>query len=137
MPAPTTANSPKTSNAAPVDTDVAWRAYTYDSLCPEPKKRSVHLSVSGTSVVCPTFRSIGAEQSGMSDRLHQIVDLLVAAIIAGTSTFIWSFVLPTGLALTLAGMFAAMYYFSRNPWGSPRGEAYNEWIDDLYDRFLP
>ncbi len=73
----------------------------------------------------------------MSDRLHQIVDLLVAAVIAGTSTFIWNLVLPTGLALTLAGMFAAMYYFSRNLWGSPRGEAYNEWIDDLYDRFLP
>jgi len=85
----------------------------------------------------PTFRSTDIEQGGMSDRLHQIVDLLVAAVIAGTSTFIWSFVLPTGLALTLAGMFAAMYYFSRNPWGSTRGEAYNEWIDDLYDRFLP
>jgi hypothetical protein len=30
-----------------------------------------------------------------------------------------------------------MYYFSRNPWGSSNGEAYNEWIDELYDRYLP
>ena len=33
--------------------------------------------------------------------------------------------------------FAAIYHFSRNPWGSPKGAAYNEWIDDLYDRYLP
>jgi len=39
--------------------------------------------------------------------------------------------------LWLATLFAAVYYFSRNPWGSPRGDAYNEWIDELYDRFLP
>jgi hypothetical protein len=30
-----------------------------------------------------------------------------------------------------------MYYFSRNPWGSQRGDEYNEAIDDLYDRYLP
>lgn len=49
----------------------------------------------------------------MSDRLFQIVDPLVAAAIAGTSTVICGFVLSIGLALTLAGMFAAVYYFPR------------------------
>jgi len=73
----------------------------------------------------------------MSDWLHQIVDLLVAALIGGTTTWLWAFALPPGLALTLGSIFAAMWYFSRNPWGSARGEEYNEWIDDLYDRYLP
>ena len=27
--------------------------------------------------------------------------------------------------------------YSRNPWGSQRGDEYNEAIDDLYDRYLP
>ncbi|WP_276251803.1 hypothetical protein [Haloarcula rara] len=73
----------------------------------------------------------------MVNRLHQLVDLLVAALIAGTSTVLWGFVAPPAVALWFATLFAAMYYFSRNPWGSPNGEAYNEWIDDLYDRYLP
>jgi hypothetical protein len=73
----------------------------------------------------------------MGDRLHQFVDILVAAVIAGTSTFMWGLALPPGLALTLGGIFAAMWYFSRNPWGSTRGDEYNEWIDELYDRYLP
>lgn len=65
------------------------------------------------------------------------MDILVAAFIAGTSTFIWGFVLPPGLALTLGGIFSAMWYFSRNPWGTPRGHEYNEWIDEMYERYLP
>jgi len=73
----------------------------------------------------------------MANRLHQVVDLLVAALIAGSSTVLWGLVAPPGVALWLATLFAAVYYFSRNPWGSPRGDAYNEWIDELYDRFLP
>jgi len=73
----------------------------------------------------------------MSDRLHQLVDLLVAALIAGTSTVIWGFVAPPAVALWIATLFAAIYYFSRNPWGTPNGDAYNELIDDLYDRYLP
>jgi len=73
----------------------------------------------------------------MSDRLHQLVDLLVAALIAGTSTVIWGFVVPPAVALWIATIFAAIYYFSRNPWGSPKGAAYNDWIDELYERYLP
>jgi len=57
--------------------------------------------------------------------------------LAGSSTVLWGLVAPPGVALWLATLFAAVYYFSRNPWGSPRGDAYNEWIDGLYDRYLP
>ncbi|WP_324756416.1 hypothetical protein [Haloarcula montana] len=70
-------------------------------------------------------------------RLYQLVDLLIAALIAGTSTFIWQSVLGPAIALWLSTLFAAIYYFSRNPWGSPRGEQFNEWIDDIYEEFLP
>jgi len=69
--------------------------------------------------------------------LHQVVDLLVAAVIAGTTTFLWGLVFPPAVSVLLGSIFASMFYFSRNPWGSPRGRKYNEWIDDLYDRFLP
>jgi len=73
----------------------------------------------------------------MVNRFHQLVDLLLAALIAGTSTVLWGLVAPPAIALWIATLFAAVYYFSRNPWGSPQGAAYNEWIDDLYDRYLP
>ena len=73
----------------------------------------------------------------MANRLHQLVDLLIAALIAGTSTVLWGLVAPPAVALWIATLFAAIYYFSRNPWGSPNGDAYNEWIDELYDRYLP
>ncbi|MFC7019721.1 MULTISPECIES: hypothetical protein [Haloarcula] len=74
----------------------------------------------------------------MGDRMHQLVDLLVSTIIAGTTIFVWQF--ATGspfIAVWLGTLFAAMYYFSRNPWGSTRGEQYNEWIDDFYEEYLP
>ena len=70
--------------------------------------------------------------------MRQVVDLLVATVIAGTTIFFWQ--LATGsafLALWLGTLFAAIYYFSRNPWGSLRGEQYNEWIDEFYDEYLP
>ncbi|MBX0295401.1 hypothetical protein [Haloarcula nitratireducens] len=73
----------------------------------------------------------------MANRFHQLVDLLVAALIAGTSVVLWGLVVPPAVALWLATLFAAMYYFSRNPWGTPRGEQFNAFIDDLYDRYLP
>ncbi|WP_254273273.1 hypothetical protein [Haloarcula marina] len=73
----------------------------------------------------------------MSNRLHQLVDLLVAALIAGSSTYLWGLVAPPAVALWIATLFAAIYYFSRNPWGSPRGEQFNDVIDDIYDRYLP
>ena len=67
---------------------------------------------------------------------HQMVDVLVSGLIAGLSSFLLSAFAPR-LAVTIGVILASMYYFSRNPWGSPRGDAYNEWIDELYDRFLP
>jgi len=67
---------------------------------------------------------------------HQMVDVLVAGLIAGLSAFVFGAVAPQ-LGVTLGVIFASMYYFSRNPWGSQRGDQYNEAIDDLYDRYLP
>jgi hypothetical protein len=67
---------------------------------------------------------------------HQIVDVFVAGLIAGLSTFLVSALAPQ-FSVTLGVILASMYYFSRNPWGSQRGEEYNEAIDDLYDRYLP
>jgi hypothetical protein len=67
---------------------------------------------------------------------HQAVDVLVAGLIAGVSSFAIGAVAPE-LAVTIGVVLASMYYFSRNPWGSSQGEAYNERIDELYDRFLP
>lgn len=67
---------------------------------------------------------------------HQLVDVLVSGLIAGLSAFLLGAVVPQ-LSVTLGVIFASMYYFSRNPWGSQRGEEYNETIDDLYDRYLP
>ncbi|MWG35583.1 hypothetical protein [Halomarina oriensis] len=69
---------------------------------------------------------------------HQLLDLLVAGLLAGIVTFV---LLPivgqTGF--TVALVLSCLYYFSRNPFGSSpeRGVEYNEYIDDLYDRVLP
>ena len=73
----------------------------------------------------------------MNDRMRQFVDLLIATVIAGTTIFVWQLVTGPVVALWIATLFSSMYYFSRNPWGSTRGEAYNERIDELYDRYLP
>lgn len=67
---------------------------------------------------------------------HQMFDVLVAGVIAGLSAFIIGAVAPQ-LGATIGVIFASMYYFSRNPWGSQHGEELNEAIDDLYDRYLP
>jgi hypothetical protein len=40
-------------------------------------------------------------------------------------------------ALVIGVVLASSYYFSRNPWGSPEGDRINEYIDDVYDRYLP
>jgi hypothetical protein len=69
--------------------------------------------------------------------VHQIADVVVAGLIAGLATFMVGAVIPPSRALTIGVLFAAMYYFSRNPWGSPDGDRYNDAIDDLYDRYLP
>ncbi len=68
---------------------------------------------------------------------HQIADILVGAFIAGVATFVLGAAISPYTATAMGAFFAAMYYFSRNPWGSPNGEAYNAAIDDVYDRFLP
>jgi hypothetical protein len=67
---------------------------------------------------------------------HQVVDILLSGVIAGAATFLVSAVAP-GYALVIGVVLASMYYFSRNPWGSPEGDRINEYIDETYDRFLP
>ena len=67
---------------------------------------------------------------------HQLVDVLVSGLIAGLSSFVIGALAPQ-LGVTIGVILASMYYFSRNPWGSQRGEEYNKAIDDLYDRYLP
>lgn len=64
------------------------------------------------------------------------VDILVAGVIAGVSSFFVSAVSPD-VSITLGVALACMYYFSRYPWGSRHGAEYNERIDDLYDEYLP
>ena len=67
---------------------------------------------------------------------HQVVDVIVSGVIAGLSSFLLSAFAP-GLAVTIGVILASMYYFSRNPWGSQNGDAINDQLDDLYDRYLP
>jgi hypothetical protein len=68
---------------------------------------------------------------------HQITDIAVGGLIAGLSTFLLAAVTSASFALSMGAFFAAMYYFSRNPWGVEHGHEYNEAIDDVYDRILP
>lgn len=67
----------------------------------------------------------------------QVVDILLGGLLAGVGTFVLGAVVSPSLAVTLGAFFAAMFYFSRNPWGSPDGAAYNDRIDDFYDQLLP
>jgi hypothetical protein len=67
---------------------------------------------------------------------YQIVDILIAGVIAGLSAFVLSAAAPR-FAVTIGVILASMYYFSRNPWGSQDGDEINRQIDDLYDRYLP
>ena len=66
---------------------------------------------------------------------HQTVDVLVSGLIAGLSSFLLSAFAPR-LAVTIGVILASMYYFSRNPWGSQNGDAINDRVDELYDRYL-
>lgn len=68
---------------------------------------------------------------------HQIADIVIGGVLAGVATFVLGAVVQPYLAISMGAFFAAMYYFSRNPWGSPNGAQYNQAIDDFYDRFLP
>jgi hypothetical protein len=67
---------------------------------------------------------------------YQVVDVVIAALLAGLSSFLVSVVLPE-FAVTTGIVLACMYYFWRNPWGAVDGAAYNERIDEVYDRVLP
>jgi len=67
----------------------------------------------------------------------QIVDILLGGLLAGVGTFALSAVVSPSFAVALGAFFAAMFYFSRNPWGSPDGDEYNDRIDEFYDRYLP
>ena len=67
---------------------------------------------------------------------QHIVDIIVAGLIAGVSSFLVSAVSPD-VSITLGVALACMYYFSRYPWGSRHGADYNERIDELYDEYLP
>ncbi|EMA53982.1 hypothetical protein [Halococcus thailandensis] len=67
---------------------------------------------------------------------YQIVDVLVAGVVAGLSAFVLSAITPR-FSVTIGVILASMYYFSRNPWGSQNGDDLNRRIDDLYDRYLP
>lgn len=68
---------------------------------------------------------------------YQIVDILLGGLLAGIGTFVLGELIAPYLAVALGTFFAAMFYFSRNPWGSPNGAEYNDAIDDFYDRYLP
>lgn len=67
---------------------------------------------------------------------HQVLDVAVAAALAGVTTYLLAVVVPEQ-AVTVGVMLASAYYFSRNPWGAPDGAAYNDRIDEFYDRVLP
>jgi len=68
---------------------------------------------------------------------HQAADVVIGGLVAGLSTFLLGAVVRPSMAVTLGAFFAATFYFSRNPWGSPDGDRYNDTIDDVYDRYLP
>ncbi len=67
---------------------------------------------------------------------YQFVDVVVAMILAFLTLVVFSTVFPA-FAFTMPTIVACTYYFSRNPWGSPKGEEYNERIDEIYDQWLP
>ncbi|WP_256685028.1 hypothetical protein [Halococcus qingdaonensis] len=67
---------------------------------------------------------------------YQIVDVLIAGMVAGLSAFVLSAITPR-FSVTIGVILASMYYFSRNPWGSQNGDDLNRRIDDLYERYLP
>jgi len=68
---------------------------------------------------------------------HQVADVVIGGLVAGVSTFLFGAVMQAYLAISIGAFLAATFYFSRNPWGSPDGDRYNELIDDVYDRYLP
>jgi len=68
---------------------------------------------------------------------HQVLDIVIGGVLAGLGTFVFGVAVQPSLAVALGAFFAAMFYFSRNPWGMQEGAELNDRIDDLYDRVLP
>jgi hypothetical protein len=70
--------------------------------------------------------------------LHQIVDIILAGLVAGLVAFPMSVVAPQ-VATSVGVAAASAFYFSRHPWGvgAEDGLAYNEEIDGIYERYLP
>lgn len=66
--------------------------------------------------------------------LYQTLDIVIAGILAGVTTFALATVAPN-VAVSVGVLAAGLYYFSRNPWGG-NGEEVNEAIDDVYARLL-
>lgn len=77
------------------------------------------------------------EPVGMSTA-HQIVDVLLAGLLAGSVAFALSIAAPQA-ATSVGVAAAAAFYFSRHPWGvsAETGREYNEQFDELYDQYLP
>lgn len=69
---------------------------------------------------------------------HQVVDIIVAGVLAGIVAFALSLVSPQA-ATSVGVAAAAAFYFSRHPWGvsADAGREYNEQLDELYERYLP
>lgn len=66
--------------------------------------------------------------------LFQALDIVVAGVLAGVTTFVLAAVAPN-VAISVGVLAAGLYYFSRNPWGG-NGDEVNEAIDDVYARLL-
>jgi hypothetical protein len=70
--------------------------------------------------------------------LHQIVDIILAGLVAGLVAFPMSVVAPQ-VATSVGVAAASAFYFSRHPWGvsAEDGMAYNEQVDQMYEQYLP
>jgi len=68
---------------------------------------------------------------------YQVLDILIGGLLAGLGSFVFGAVVQPSFAVALGSFFAAMFYFSRNPWGMQEGAELNDRIDDLYERVLP
>lgn len=68
---------------------------------------------------------------------QQVFEVLLAGLIAGVTTFLASLAVGPNDGVVIGVVLASMYYFSRYPFGSTRGDEYNERIDEFYDEYLP
>lgn len=66
---------------------------------------------------------------------YQVLDIVIAGILAGITAFGLAGIAPA-VATDVGVLFAALYYFSRNPWGG-NGDEVNAAIDDVYASLVP